>query len=66
MLFQGVKFTRNEDGDIFAINLSNETVVAKGYISPSDHCLSDEVINNLGRLGRKPMKVPLHLLIVLK
>jgi hypothetical protein len=54
---QGVRLTRDSEGNVYASRLSDCDLIVKGYKDPTNHCLSSAVIENMGRLGTVPMKV---------
>lgn len=54
---QGVRLTRDGEGNVYASRLCDCDIIVKGYKDPTNHCLSSAVIENMGRLGTVPMKV---------
>ena len=54
---KGVKLKKDAEGSIYASKLTKSNVIVKGHMDPSQHCISKEIIENMGRLTDKPLKV---------
>lgn len=55
---KGVQLDVDSDGNVWATKLARNDVVVKGCFEPHKHCISKEVIENMGHLDlNAPMKV---------
>ena len=64
---QGVKLIKDDEGNLLATKLTKNDIIVKGYKDPANHCLSEEVIQAMGRLQNdRPMKVGYHTLSICK
>ncbi len=57
-LGKGVKLIKDSEGNLLAQKLTKNDIIVKGYKDPAEHCVSEEVIQQLGRLNNEyPLKV---------
>ena len=57
-LGKGVKLIKDSEGNVLAQRLTKNDIIVKGYKDPADHCISEEVIQQMGRLNNDyPLKV---------
>jgi len=54
---QGVKIDRDSHGNLYLTNLSDCEVIVNGYRHPDNHCVAEEVVQMLGRVGPEKTKV---------
>ncbi len=55
---QGVKLIRDEEGSLLATKLTKNDIIVKGYKDPGNYCLSQDVVQAMGRLSNdREMKV---------
>lgn len=55
---RGVQLDVDSDGNVWATKLARNDVVVKGCFEPHKHCISKEVIENMGHLDlNEPMKI---------
>ena len=59
LIKKGLKLMTDNQGNIYASKLTSGDVIVKGYMDPSQHCMAGEVVEHMGRLTEKPMKVRL-------
>ena len=57
LIKKGLKLMTDNQGNIYASKLTSGDVIVKGYMDPSQHCMAGEVVEHMGRLTEKPMKV---------
>lgn len=58
LLLQGIKLHQTNDGSIVATRLGYTDVIVQGHRDPLNHCLSEGVVVQRGRLEyNRPMKV---------
>ena len=55
--FQGIKLSRDGAGNIYGTRLTDTDIICKGYKNPENWCYSEEIVENLGRMQKKAMKV---------
>ena len=49
---------KDGEGNLLAIKLTKNDIIVKGYKDPGNHCLSEEVVQAMGRMQNdKAMKV---------
>ena len=58
---QGVKLVKDDEGNLLATKLTKNDIIVKGYKDPANHCLSEELIQAMGRLQNdRSMKVGIY------
>ena len=61
MFHQGVKLVKDDEGNLLATKLTKNDIIVKGYKDPANHCLSEDVVQAMGRLQNdRAMKVHFH------
>ena len=55
---QGLQLKQDNKGNLWATKQTKNDIIVKGYNNPSKHALSQEVVQEMGRLKQdKPVKV---------